>query len=56
MGEGSGIAVSYSIGRRCSSDLALAVAVVWASSYSSDLAPGLGTSICYGCSPKKTKK
>ena len=56
MGEGSGIAVSYSIGRRCSSDLALAVAVGWASSYSPDLTPSLGTSTCHGGSPKKTKK
>ena len=27
-----------------------------ASSYSSDLTPSLGTSICRGCGPKKTKK
>ena len=33
----------------------VAVAVVWAGSYSSDSAPSLGTSICHGCDPKKTK-
>ena len=32
----------------------IAVAVVKASGYSSDLTPSLGTSICQGCSPKKT--
>ena len=32
------------------------VAVVQASSCSSDLTPSLGTSICHRCSPKKTKK
>ena len=30
----------------------IAVAVVWARSYSSDLNPSLGTSICRGCRPK----
>ena len=34
----------------------IVVAVMKASSYSSDLTPGLGTSICHGSSPKKTKK
>ena len=34
----------------------VAVAVVWAGSYSSDWIPGLGTSICCRCSPKKQKK
>ena len=34
----------------------VAVAVVWAGSYSSDWTPSLGTSICLGCGPKKTKK
>ena len=34
----------------------VAVAVVQAGNYSSDLTPSLGTSICLGCSPKKTKK
>ena len=33
----------------------VAVAVVWADSYSSDLTPGLGTSICHRRSPKKQK-
>ena len=32
-----------------------AVAVVWACSYSSDLTPSLGTSICCRCIPKKQK-
>ena len=32
-----------------------AVAVAQAGNYSSDLTPGLGTSICHGCSPKKRK-
>ena len=32
-----------------------AVAVVQAGSYSSNLTPGLGTSICCGCGPKRTK-
>ena len=34
----------------------VAVAVVEASSFSSDSTPSLGTSMCYGCSPKMTKK
>ena len=34
----------------------IALAVVYASSYSSDSAPSLGTSICRGCGPKETKK
>ena len=34
----------------------VAVAVVWAGSYGSDWIPSLGTSICRGCLPKKTKK
>ena len=33
----------------------ISVAVVQASSYSSDLTPSLGTSICCKCGPKKTK-
>ena len=32
------------------------MAVVWASGYSSDWTPSLGTFICHRCSPKKTKK
>ena len=31
----------------------IAVAVVQTGSYSSDLTPDLGTSICHGCGPKK---
>ena len=34
----------------------VAVAVAVASSYSSDLTPSMGTSICRRCSPKKAKK
>ena len=34
----------------------VAVAVVSAGSYSSELTPSLGTSICHGRGPKKTKK
>ena len=34
----------------------IAVAVVWASSYSSDSTPSLGTSICCRCNPKKKEK
>ena len=34
----------------------IAVAVVQASSYSSELSPSLGTSMCCRCSPIKTKK
>ena len=34
----------------------VAVAVMQASSYRFDLIPSLGTSICCGYSPKKTKK
>ena len=34
----------------------IAVAMVWASSYSSDLTPSLRTSICRGCGPEKKKK
>ena len=33
----------------------VAVAVVWACSYSSDSTPSLGISICCRCGPKKTK-
>ena len=32
------------------------MAVVWASSYSSDSTPSLETSICHGCGPKNTSK
>ena len=34
----------------------VAVATVQAGSYSSDSTPHLESSICHGCSPKKTKK
>ena len=34
----------------------VAMALTWASSYSSDWIPSLGASICRGCGPKKTKK
>ena len=34
----------------------VAVALVWAGGYSSNLTPSLGTSIWRGCGPKKTKK
>ena len=33
----------------------VAMAVVWASGYSSHLTPNLETSICLGCGPKKDK-
>ena len=33
----------------------VAVAVVWASGCSSDLTPGLGSSLCWGGGPEKTK-
>ena len=31
-------------------------AVAWASSFSSNLTPSLGTSMCHGCGPKKKKE
>ena len=34
----------------------IAVAVAEAGSYSSDSTPGLGTSMCHTCGPKKKKK
>ena len=34
----------------------IAVAVVYDGSYSSNLTPSLGTSICHRCGPKKKKK
>ena len=34
----------------------VAVAIAQASSYSSDLTPSLGTSICHRCGPKKTNQ
>ena len=44
--------MSCGVGRRRSSDLAVALA----GSYSSDSSPTLGTSTCCGCSPKKKTK
>ena len=38
------------------SGVAVAVAVAVAGSYSSDLTPSLGISICHRCSPKKQRK
>ena len=40
---------------RLESGMAVAVAVASVSSYSSDSTPGLGTSMCHDCSPKKKK-
>ena len=34
----------------------VAVVVVYAGGYGSDLTPGLGISICHVCGPKETKK
>ena len=51
VGHGSGVAVSSGVGHRHGSALAL----VEAGSCSSNLTPSLGTSICYECSPKKSK-
>ena len=34
----------------------IAVALVYAGGYSSDLTPSLGTSICHLCGPKRPKK
>ena len=34
----------------------IAVAVAQAGSYSSDLTPSPGTSVCHGCSPRKGQK
>ena len=39
-----------------SSHRGAAVALVKTAVYSSDLSPSLGTSICRGCSPKKSPK
>ena len=48
--------MSCGVGCRRGSDLALLLAVVWASGYSSDSTPSLGTSMCCGCGPKGGKK
>ena len=57
--EDAGLILALLSGLRCRSQTWLgscvAVAVVQASGYSSNLTPSLGTSICCGCSPKKTK-
>ena len=34
----------------------ISVALIQAGGYSSDWTPGLGTSVCHRCSPKKTKR
>ena len=47
VGWGFGIAMSYCISHRCSSDPAVA------SSCSCDSLPSLGTSVRYGCRPNK---
>ena len=44
------------VGRRRGSDPHVAVTVAYASSCSSDSTPSLGTSICLGHGPKKSKK
>ena len=45
----------YELWYRSEMQLKSLVAVVEAGSYTSDLTPSLGTSICHGC-PKKTKR
>ena len=59
LGSLSGLRILCCCELRCRSQMRLgsgiAVAVVQASSYSSDVTPCLGTSICQGCGPKKTK-
>ena len=56
----SGLRVQRSCELWCRSQTQLgarvAVAVLWASSCSSDSTPSLGTSLCLGCSPKGKKK
>ena len=55
----SGLRIRHCCELWCSSQTRLgshiAVAVVWASSCSSSWTPSLGTSMCCGCGPKKTK-
>ena len=48
--------MSCCVGHRRSSDPAVAVAVAWASGYSSDWAPGLGNLHMLWVRPKKKKK
>ena len=56
----SGLRIRHCPELWCTSQMRLsscvAVAVAWTGSCSFDLTPSLGTSICYGCCPKKTKK
>ena len=52
--EGSSVAMSYSVACRC--DLDLALLWLWRRPVATALIPSLGTCICYGCGPKKTKK
>ena len=52
----SGLRIQHCHELWCRSQTGIAVAVVQAGSYSSVLTPSLGTSRCYQCSPKKTKK
>ena len=56
----SGLRIQHCHELRCRSQILLgsgvAVAVVQVSSCSSDSTPGLETSICHGCGPKKKKK
>ena len=51
---GYGVAVSCGVG--CRHGSGVAVAMVQAGSYSSDLTPSLGTYICHRCGLKKKKK
>ena len=50
------VAVSCGEGCRHGSDLAIALAMVWAGSCSCDSTPSLGTSTYHTSSPKKKKK
>ena len=56
----SGLRIQYCRDLWCRLQMQLgsgvAVAVMWANSYSSVLTPNLGTSICCGCGPKKEQK
>ena len=54
--QGSGIAVSCGVGRRCSLDPTVAMAVAQAGGYSSNWTPSLEISICRGCGPKKQQQ
>ena len=50
-----GVATSCGVGHRCGRDPSLLW--LWCSrQLQVDSTPSLGTSICHGCSPKKTKK